>query len=79
MKQHKRVVYNTIYTCDKCGKRYGYIQGTLKLSNFKITYPMFRQYGAQVWQDKIRGNFDLCPDCAAKVYHYIRRKENKEE
>ena len=79
MKRKKKIVYNTVYKCDRCGKEYNYIQGILKLKSFDLSYPIWRhnRYSTHSCKDIFRIKFDLCNDCSKKLYNFINN-ENEE-
>ena len=79
MKERRRVVYHTVYRCDRCGKEYNYLQGVLKLNSFKIAFSLMKTNGLNIWTDEVKTKFDLCSSCAKEVYDFMKCKEKKDD
>ena len=38
MRQKRKVVYDSVYKCDRCGKEFNYMIGSLKLNKALLNY-----------------------------------------
>lgn len=61
--------------CDRCGKFYAYEDKKFSIdtSNEKIIYGLFLDFGVE-W---IRRQYDLCDDCARKLYDFLTNYESE--
>jgi hypothetical protein len=75
MRKKRKVVYDSVYKCDRCGKEFNYIGGLFKLQGFKLAYLSWRFncYNSQGYHRQISRHYDLCNDCARAVDEFIRK------
>lgn len=71
MRSKKRIVYKSVYKCDRCGKEYNCIEGTLKLNRAILSYSRLRTLYEVIRCDRIKHTYDLCTSCARKVDKFI--------
>ena len=43
MRQKRKVVYDSVYKCDRCGKEFNYMIGSLKLDRALLNYSLLHK------------------------------------
>jgi DNA-directed RNA polymerase subunit RPC12/RpoP len=76
MRQKRKVVYDSVYKCDRCGKEFNYMIGSLKLNKALLNYSLWssnRYMLNGVCCRDIKRHYDLCSNCSRAVHEFIRK------
>lgn len=76
MRQKRKIVYNPVYKCDRCGKEFSHMIGSLKLDRALLNYSLWHSSpyilnGGRYYN--IKHHYDLCDSCARAVDDFIRK------
>lgn len=76
MREKRKVVYDSVYKCDRCGKEFSYMIGSLKLNKALLNYSLwssncYMSNGCR-YRD-IKRHYDLCSNCSIAVDEFIRK------
>jgi len=76
MRQKRKVVYDSVYKCDRCGKEFNYMIGSLKLDKALLNYSLWHSSpyilnGGRYYNKHHR--YDLCSNCSRAVDEFIRK------
>lgn len=76
MRQKRKVVYNSVYKCDRCGKEFNYMIGSLKLDKALLNYSLWHNNPYMLNGGRycdIKHRYDLCNNCSRAVDEFIRK------